>query len=171
MSEPGIGRVSLQQLDDAVRRETTSFEMRVRLNIADDMKILPRLVIDTNILVAATRNRQGPSFALAQIVRRGEALMCCSPALFLEYEEVLKRADPLSASGLVGADVDAILSELAALIEPVATHYQWRPQLRDPADEMMLEAAVNARVHAIVTYNLRDFHPASFFGIPVLKPE
>ncbi len=109
--------------------------MRVRLNIADDVKILPRLVIDTNILVAATRNRHGPSFALAQIVRRGEALMCCSPALFLEYEEVLKRADPLSASGLVGADVDAILSDLAALIEPVATHYQWRPQLRDPADE------------------------------------
>jgi predicted nucleic acid-binding protein len=53
----------------------------------------------------------------------------------------------------------------------VTTHYQRRPQLRDPADEMVLEAAANAQAHAIVTYNLRDFGPAKLFGIPVLNPE
>ena len=68
-------------------------------------------------------------------------------------------------------DVDAILNELAALLEPVLTHYQWRPQLRDPADEMVLEAAANARVDVLVMYNLRDFVPAKRFGIRVLTPE
>jgi predicted nucleic acid-binding protein len=97
--------------------------------------------------------------------------MCCSPALFLEYEDVLKRPEQLAASGLASDDIDAILNELAGLIEPVTTYYTWRPQLRDPADEMVLEAAVNARVDAIVTYNLRDFQPAKRFGIPVLNPE
>ncbi len=97
--------------------------------------------------------------------------MCCSPALFLEYEDVLQRADQRAASGLSVKDVDAILNELAALLEPVLTHYQWRPQLRDPADEMVLEAAANARVGALVTYNLRDFIPANRFGIQVLTPE
>ena len=63
------------------------------------------------------------------------------------------------------------MNELAALLEPVLTHYQWRPQLRDPADEMVLEAAANARVDALVTYNLRDFLPAARFGISVLSPE
>lgn len=135
------------------------------------MKNSPKLVIDTNILVAATRNRQGPSFALMQIIRLQQVTMCCSPALFLEYEDVLKRPSQLAASGLLASDIDAILNELAGIIEPVTTHYQWRPQLRDPADEMVLEAAANAQAHAIVTYNLRDFGPAKLFGIPVLNPE
>jgi putative PIN family toxin of toxin-antitoxin system len=119
-----------------------------------------RIVVDTNILVAATRSRHGPSFALMQLVRTRRVLMCCSPALFLEYEDVLQRADQREASGLSVKDVDAILNELAAL-----------PQLRDPADEMVLEAAANARVGALVTYNVRDFIPAKRFGIQVLTPE
>jgi putative PIN family toxin of toxin-antitoxin system len=140
-------------------------------NITGDMKNTPKLVIDTNILVAATRNRHGPSFALMQIIRLGQVKMCCSPALFLEYEDVLKRASQLEASGLLASDIDAILNELAGIIDPISTHYQWRPQLRDPADEMVLEAAANAQAHAIVTYNLRDFGPAKLFGIPVLNSE
>ena len=140
-------------------------------HIADDMRNHIKLVIDTNILVAATRNRNGPSFALMQTIRLGQVLMCCSPALFMEYEDVLKRPHQLAASGLLESDIDAILSELAGIIEPVSTHYQWRPQLRDPADEMVLEAAANAQAQAIVTYNLRDFGPAKRFGIAVLNPE
>jgi putative PIN family toxin of toxin-antitoxin system len=135
------------------------------------MKKSCRIVVDTNILVAATRSRLGPAFALMQLVRTRRVLMCCSPALFLEYEDVLQRADQRAASGLSVKDVDAILNELAALLEPVLTHYQWRPQLRDPADEMVLEAAANARVDVLVMYNLRDFVPAKRFGIRVLTPE
>ena len=135
------------------------------------MKDAPKLVIDSNILVAALRNRNGPYFALMQLVRQDRITMCCTPALFLEYEDVLKRTDQLRASALLAEDIDAILNELAGLISPVTTHYQWRPQLRDPADEMVLEAAANAQAQAIVTYNLRDFGPAKLFGIPVLNPE
>jgi putative PIN family toxin of toxin-antitoxin system len=132
---------------------------------------MSRIVLDTNILVAATRNAQGPSFALMQLVRSGQLSVCCSPAVFLEYEDVLKRPAQLEASGLLLTDIDAILNELAQRIEPIATHYQWRPQLRDPSDEMVLELAVNAAADAIVTYNLRDFGPAKRFGVPVLNPE
>lgn len=135
------------------------------------MKRAPKLILDTNILVAAVRNAAGPSFALVQYVRLAKVQLFCSPALFLEYEAVLKRPAQLQASGLSVDDIDAILNELARFIEPVTTHYQWRPQLRDPADEMVLEAAVNGKVQAIVTYNLRDFAPAKLFGIPVINPQ
>jgi putative PIN family toxin of toxin-antitoxin system len=135
------------------------------------MNLAPKLILDTNILVAATRNALGPSFALVQHVRSAKVRMFCSPALFLEYESVLKRPTQLQASGLSVDDVDVILNELARFIESVTTHYQWRPQLRDAADEMVLEAAVNGQVQAIVTYNLRDFVPAKLFGIPVINPQ
>jgi putative PIN family toxin of toxin-antitoxin system len=135
------------------------------------MREAPPLVIDTNILVAAVRNSAGPAFALMQLVRQAQLAMHCTPALFLEYEDVLTRPEQLSASGLQRRDVDAILNELALLLVPVTTHYQWRPQLRDPSDEMVLEAAVNAQADGIVTYKVRDFKPAERFGIFVLNPE
>jgi predicted nucleic acid-binding protein len=60
---------------------------------------------------------------------------------------------------------------LANVAEPVETHFMWRPQLRDPADELVLEAAVNGRAAALVTFNRRDFGPApALFGIDVLTP-
>jgi putative PIN family toxin of toxin-antitoxin system len=140
-------------------------------NIAGDMKNLPKVVLDTNVLVSALRSASGPSFALVQLIRAGGVHMCCSPALFLEYEDVLKREAQLRVFGLTAADIDTVLADLASHVVPVKTHYQWRPQLRDPSDEMVLEAAVNAGVQAIVTYNLRDFTAALNFGIRPLNPE
>jgi putative PIN family toxin of toxin-antitoxin system len=135
------------------------------------MNSVSQIVLDTNVLVSALRSAAGPSFALVQAIRLGLIAMCCSPALFLEYEDVLKRPLQLQAFGLALADIDDILADLAGHIVPVRSHYQWRPQLRDPSDEMVLEAAVNARAQAIVTYNLRDFAAAKRFGVLVLNPE
>jgi predicted nucleic acid-binding protein len=67
----------------------------------------------------------------------------------------------------VGVFVDAVI----ALADPVETHFLWRPQLRDPSDEMVLEAAINGRADALVTFNLRDFGTIPLaFGIEVLLP-
>ncbi len=57
------------------------------------------------------------------------------------------------------------------MVEPVESHFMWRPQLRDPGDEFVLEAAANGRADAIVTFNGRDFGKApSLFGVEVLTP-
>jgi predicted nucleic acid-binding protein len=65
---------------------------------------------------------------------------------------------------------NAFLDAISLFIEPVHLHYLWRPQLRDPADEMVLETALNGRADALVTLNINDFKPASHFGLPVLPP-
>jgi len=65
---------------------------------------------------------------------------------------------------------DAFLDALSLFIEPVHLHYLWRPQLRYPADEMLLETALNSRAEALVTLNIADFTPASHFRLPVLPP-
>jgi predicted nucleic acid-binding protein len=94
-----------------------------------------------------------------------------TPTLFLEYEDVLKRADQRAASGLTLDDVDRFLGALAVAIEPVEVHIRWRPQLRDPGDEMVLEAAINGGADALVTHNVKDFRDAApRFGLRVARP-
>lgn len=139
------------------------------VHITNDMTN-PRVVLDTNILVSASRSRIGASFALLQALRAGEYTALASVPLMLEYEAVLKRPEHLAASGRSVPMTDAFLDALSLLVEPVHLHYLWRPQLRDPADEMVLETALNGRAEALVTLNVADFDAARHFRLLVLKP-
>ena len=66
----------------------------------------------------------------------------------------------------------AVVSALCAVAEPVWIAFLWRPLLRDPADEMVLEAAINGNADALVTFNRRDFGDAPRgFGVAVLAPQ
>jgi predicted nucleic acid-binding protein len=91
--------------------------------------------------------------------------------LALEYEAVLSRQEHRLAAGLSDREVEIFVTAVLAMAEPVTTHFLWRPQLRDAADEMVLEAAVNGRADGLVTFNLRHFgsFPAQF-GIEILVP-
>lgn len=130
-----------------------------------------RVVLDTSVVATALRSRAGASFALLRALQHGRLRLLATSALFLEYEDVLKRAEQRQVSGLALEDVDELLVELAAIIEPVEVHMLWRPQLRAPDDEMVLEAAINGRADALVTYNIRDFSGAALrFGIRLMRP-
>jgi predicted nucleic acid-binding protein len=84
---------------------------------------------------------------------------------------VLKRPEQLRASQLTLADVDERLAALASAAEIVAAHYLWRPQLSDPGDELVFDAAVNGRADALVTYNVRHFATAAVrFGLRIARP-
>jgi putative PIN family toxin of toxin-antitoxin system len=129
-----------------------------------------RVVIDTNVLVAARRSRSGASNALLLAADEGAFQMLASVPLFLEYEDVLTRPEQLLASAATLNETGTALNDLAGLVEPVRLHFLWRPQLGDAADEMVLETAINGRADWIVTFNVRHFGPASRFGIEVLLP-
>lgn len=123
--------------------------------------------MDTSVLVAGLRSSVGASAAAIRAMRQGRFLVAASPALFLEYEQVLKRNE----HSLLPDEVDGFLVELAAMIVPVEIHFMWRPQLMDANDELVFDAAVNGRVRAIVTHNRRDFERAARrFGIHVWTP-
>ena len=127
--------------------------------------------MDTNVVVAAMRSPRGASAALLMAARRSELTLVANIALALEYEAVCRLTDHRIAAGLSQNDVGIFLDAVIAMIEPVETYFLWRPQLRDPADELVLESAVNGRASALVTFNTRDFGLApARFGIEVLKP-
>lgn len=133
--------------------------------------IMKRVLLDTNILVAGLVSSKGASFALLQVVAAAKLEIAASTPLWLEYEAVLKREEIRALHGFSMAQIDSFLTALAVWVRPVTLHYLWRPQLRDPGDEMVLEAAVNGRVDAVVTHNTRDFASAApRFGVQVLTP-
>src|SRR5271157_4709917 len=130
-----------------------------------------KIVLDTSVVVAGLRTRLGAGNAVLRLVAQRRLVVLATPPLFLEYEDVLKRPEHRLVHGLTLEAIDEFLAELAALIEPVEVHFQWRPQARDPNDEMVLEAAINGRADALVTYNVADFASAAErFRIPVLRP-
>lgn len=129
-----------------------------------------RAVLDTSILVAALRSRTGASNAVLRLVANGDVRPLISPALFLEYEDVLKRPEHRHVHGFSIAELDGFLAAFASASDAVECHFRWRPQLRDPGDEMVLEAAVNGSADALVTHNLRDFGPAKTFNLRVITP-
>ena len=117
------------------------------------------------------RSPSGASAALVQAARRRDITPLANVALALEYEATCRLPEHRRAAGLTAAQVLVFVDAVIAMVEPVESHYLWRPQLRDPADEMVLETAVNGRADVVVTFNVRDFGmvPARF-GIEVMLP-
>lgn len=123
------------------------------------------------MLVAAFRSDSGASRQLLRGALDRKFEMLASVPLILEYEAVLTRLEQLEASGLTSRQVNDVLDALVKVSIPVPLRFLWRPRLKDPADEMVLETAANGVADWLVTFNLRHLAEAARgFGIRVMRP-
>lgn len=127
-----------------------------------------RVVLDTSVLVAALRSRRGASFRLIELLRTGTFEIAISVPLAVEYEAALTRQ--AASLGLRRAEVITVVDYLCAVGKRQPIHFLWRPLLRDPDDEFVLEVAVAAGCQYIVTHNVRDFAGAERLGVNILRP-
>ena len=102
--------------------------------------------MDNDTVVAAMPSPMGASAAILRAARQGRATLLLNVPLALEYEAVCR-----GRRGALDREVAIFLDAIIAMAEPVPSHFLWRPQLRDPNHEMVLEAAVNGRADALVT--------------------
>ena len=131
-----------------------------------------RVVLDTDVVVAALRSDQGASRQLLLAALDRRFVMLVSVPLMIEYEAVLTRQEHLAAAGITADDANTVLDGLAAVIEPVRLSFLWRPRLKEAADEMVLETAVNGTADRLVTFNLKHLGKAALeFGIRAVKPD
>jgi len=130
-----------------------------------------RLVLDTGVLVAALRSRGGASWQLVDGALARRFTLVVSVPLALEYEAVLIREEQRNVHGLSVQEVIEVVNALIRVSEPVQIRFLWRPLLSDPADDMVLETAVNGRADGLMTFNEADFAPAARkFAFNILRP-
>jgi putative PIN family toxin of toxin-antitoxin system len=129
----------------------------------------PRLVIDTNVLITALKSKRGASYKLLFNVNRNKYIWNISPTLIFEYESVAKRKDQNIV--LAHSEIDAIIDMICKWAEHWEVFYLWRPFLKDPKDDFILELAIESHSDYIITYNKADFEGVKKFGIQVLTPK
>lgn len=132
-------------------------------------EVRPRIVLDTNVLHAGLYSASGSSHQVLRAVLDGRVRLVLSTPLLFEYEDVLKRNQ--ARLELSDVDIDIALDQPCAMADFQAIYFLWRPCLPDAKDDLVLELAVAARVSPIVTFNAKDFRPASRFGIEVISPK
>jgi putative PIN family toxin of toxin-antitoxin system len=130
--------------------------------------MIPQIVIDTSVLISALRSRQGASYRLLSLLGSGKFAVSLSVPVLLEYEQVAKRL--VGQIPLTEADIDDILDYVCQIAGHQRVFYLWRPFLKDPEDDMVLELAVAANCGYVVTFNTRDFAGAEQFGIRIVTP-
>ncbi len=125
---------------------------------------IPRVVIDTNVLVSALRSKRGASYRLIQQCGRGQFEHVLSIPLSFEYEAACRFCIPNAF------EAEEFLIYLIDTANLAFNDFGVRPYLPDPKDEMVLEAAVNGHAKRIVTFNRRHFVGSEQYGISVLSP-
>jgi len=127
-----------------------------------------QVVIDTNVLVAALRSRNGASWRLLGLLGNGQWRPNLTVAAFLEYEAVLKR--DRETFRLTEKDIDDLLDTLCSQAGLHRQYFLIRPAVPDPNDDLIAEAAIASNSDYIITFNIRDFSGVERFGVRCLTP-
>jgi len=126
------------------------------------------IIMDTNVLFAGLYSSTGASLLVLRLIDCGKIKPVISTTLLFEYEDVLKRKQ--AELSLSNKQVDIILDNLCALSEFQKIHFLWRPCLRDPKDDHVLEVAVASKTKMIITHNIKDFKGVEKFGVQAIPP-
>jgi putative PIN family toxin of toxin-antitoxin system len=128
-----------------------------------------RIVLDTSVLVAAARSRRGASFRLVSMLPTPAFEIALTVPVYTEWQAVMTRPEHLP-DGVTAEMALSFLRYLASVAHLQDVHYLWRPCLRDPDDDMLLECAVASGSAFIVTHNVKDFRGVEALSVQALTP-
>jgi putative PIN family toxin of toxin-antitoxin system len=133
-----------------------------------------RVVLDTDVVLSGLTSPAGASRLMLIAAWEGAIVPLASVAIMLEYEAVLKRPEHLLRMRLETDDIDRLLDNWAALVEPVIPYSSDRPSIRDPNDEIFVETPINGRAEALITFNVGDYKISddrtARLGIRICRP-
>jgi putative PIN family toxin of toxin-antitoxin system len=130
------------------------------------------IVVDTNVMVSALLGSVAANRVIdACLAKRCVPLM--GAALFTEYEDLSHRGELFQDCPLDRDEREELLDIFFAVCRWTRIHYVWRPNLRDEADNHLVDLAVAGNAEIIVTRNIRDFRDSElrFPAIRIIPPE
>ncbi|MCF4966631.1 putative toxin-antitoxin system toxin component, PIN family [Nostoc sp. CMAA1605] len=132
-----------------------------------------KIVVDTSVFISALISSQGISRELIRRCLTGEYQPLMGNALFSEYESVIQREEIIAKCPLNSEEIFVLLASLMSVSQWISIYYLWRPNLKDEADNHLIELAVAGNAQIIATYNVKDFQNAQllFPNLSILKPE
>jgi uncharacterized protein len=116
-----------------------------------------KIVVDTSVFVSALIGQSGPSREVIRQCLHGKYLPLMGLNLFCEYESVVFRESILAQCLLSREEILKLLQAFLSVCEWVNIYYLWRPNLRDEADNHLIELAIAGNARFLVTNNLKDF--------------
>ncbi|MEO0969577.1 MAG: PIN domain-containing protein, partial [Cyanobacteria bacterium J06639_18] len=86
---------------------------------------------------------------------------------------VIGREEILAKFPLNNAEISALLASFLSVSEWISIYYLWRPNLKDEADNHLIELAIAGNAQIIATQNIKDFRNSEllFPNLSILKPE
>ncbi len=132
-----------------------------------------KIVVDTSVFISALISSKGSSRELIRRCLKREYQPLMGNALFSEYESVIQRSEILAKCPLTSEEISVLLASFMSISQWVYIYYLWRPNLKDEADNHLIELAVAGNAQIIATQNVRDFYNAEllFPNLSILKPE
>jgi len=132
-----------------------------------------KIVLDTSVFISALISSKGSSRELIRRCLKGEYQPLMGNALFSEYESVIQREEIIAKCPLTSAEISALLASFISMSQWIYIYYLWRPNLKDEADNHLIELAVAGNAQIIATHNIKDFQNAEllFPNLSILKPE
>jgi putative PIN family toxin of toxin-antitoxin system len=132
-----------------------------------------KIVLDTSVLMSVLISSKGSSRELIRRCLKGEYQPLMGNALFSEYESVIQRSEIVAKCPLTSAEISALLASFMSVSQWIYIYYLWRPNLKDEADNHLIELAVAGNAQIIATHNIKDFQNAEllFSNLSILKPE
>lgn len=127
------------------------------------------IVIDTNVILSGLRSNKGKSFELLSMIGGEFFDFAISVPLILEYEAILK--NHLDKNIFSDSDIENFIDYVCKVGIKTKIFYLWRPYLKDPFDDHVLELAINANAQSIITFNKKDFFKAESLGIKIQNPK
>ena len=127
----------------------------------------PKVVIDTNVLFEGVTQQGGAPGYLIEAWLAELLDVRVSNALAYEYVDVLSR----KLSEKRWKAVQPVVGVLLSKAQFVTVYFSWRPISPDPADDHIIDCAMNAGA-AVITSNLKHFRTAQrSLGLEVFTPQ
>lgn len=119
--------------------------------------MVAKIVIDTSVFISALISSKGASRELLRQCLQLKYQPLMGNALFCEYEAVISRDEILRSCSLSTEEIQTLLASFMSICEWTRIYYLWRPNLKDEADNHLIELAIAGNAKIIATNNIKDF--------------